>query len=206
MNHLTADMTAYYIRPEQNAERNYSETIYSAVFKDKAKVLGQHGDVFVEKINEYIKTMDPEIKNDIDEVVAAVAEKYPLRSKVGGFCIRCGNVVPCASNNDTDTIFCAFGMCPNHCHMFFMADISYKAFSDVLVALRYNEEHGYKKAVQKERNKLDYIVKNSLLPEITELDQEIEHSGADDIIAKYPQLKEIVENIDTIHEEIEQWA
>lgn len=152
-----------------------------------------------------IKTIDPAIKSDIDEVIVSVAEKYPLRSKVGGFCIRCGNVVPCASNNDTDTIFCAFGMCPNHCHMFFMVDIAYKAFKDVLAALRYNEEHGYKKAVQKERNKLDYIVRNSLLPEITELDSEIERKGKDDLVAKYPQLREIVENIERVHEEIEQW-
>lgn len=122
MNHLSEDMAAYYIRPQKNLEKEYSETIYRAVFKDGSKMLGTNGDAFVQKINEFIEQNRMNIQDDMEGVIQAVAKKFPLRSKVGGMCIRCGEVFPCASNNSTDVIYCAFGMCPNHCHMFFMAD------------------------------------------------------------------------------------
>lgn len=122
MNHLSEDMAAYYIRPQKNLEKEYSETIYRAVFKDGSRMLGTNGDAFVQKINEFIEQNHMNIQDDMEGVIQAVAKKFPLRSKVGGMYIRCGEVIPCASNNSTDVIYCAFGMCPNHCHMFFMAD------------------------------------------------------------------------------------
>lgn len=205
MNHLSEDMAAYYIRPQKNLEKEYSETIYRAVFKDGSKMLGTNGDAFVRKINEFIEQNHMNIQDDMEGVIQAVAKKFPLRSKVGGMCIRCGEVIPCASNNSTDVIYCAFGMCPNHCHMFFMADISYEEYLQNRDTAQYNKDNGYKKAYQKELNKLKYIIEHSLMPELTMLEDELERHGEEDILEKYPQLTYIVNHLDSIKQEVQTW-
>lgn len=205
MNHLSEDMAAYYIRPQKNLEKEYSETIYRAVFKDGSKMLGPNGDAFVQKINEFIEQNHMNIQDDMEGVIQAVAKKFPLRSKVGGMCIRCGEVIPCASNNSTDVIYCAFGMCPNHCHMFFMADISYEEYLQNRDTAQYNKDNGYKKAYQKELNKLKYIIEHSLMPELTMLEDELDRHGEEDILEKYPQLTYIVNHLDSIKQEVQTW-
>lgn len=205
MNHLSEDMAAYYIRPQKNLEKKYSETIYRAVFKDGSKMLGTNGDAFVQKINEFIEQNQMNIQDDMEGVIRAVAKKFPLRSKVGGMCIRCGEVIPCASNNSTDVIYCAFGMCPNHCHMFFMADISYEEYLQNRDTAQYNKDNGYKKAYQKELNKLKYIIEHSLMPELTMLEDELSRHGEEDILEKYPQLTYIVNHLDSIKQEVQTW-
>lgn len=205
MNHLSEDMAAYYIRPQKNLEKEYSETIYRAVFKDGSRMLGTNGDAFVQKINEFIEQNHMNIQDDMEGVIQSVAKKFPLRSKVGGMCIRCGEVIPCASNNSTDVIYCAFGMCPNHCHMFFMADISYEEYLQNRDTAQYNKDNGYKKAYQKELNKLKYIIEHSLMPELTMLEVELERHGEEDILEKYPQLTYIVNHLDSIKQEVQTW-
>lgn len=205
MNHLTEDMTAYYIRPQKNLEKEYTETIYRAVFKDGSKMLGTNGDAFVQKINEFIEQNHMNIQDDMEGVIQAVAKRFPLRSKVGGMCIRCGGVIPCASNDSTDTIYCAFGMCPNHCHMFFMADISYEEFLQNRDTAQYNKDNGYTKAYQKELNKLKYIIEHSLMPELTMLEDELNRHGEENVLEKYPQLTYIVKHLDSIKQEVQSW-
>lgn len=205
MNHLSEDMAAYYIRPQKNLEKEYSETIYRAVFKDGSKMLGANGDAFVQKINEFIEQNHMNIQDDMEGVIQAVAKKFPLRSKVGGMCIRCGEVIPCASNNSTDVIYCAFGMCPNHCHMFFMVDISYEEYLQNRNTAQYNKDNGYKKAYQKELNKLKYIIEHSLMPELAMLEEELQQHGEEEILEKYPQLTYIVNHLDSIKQEVQTW-
>lgn len=205
MNHLSEDMAAYYIRPKKTLEKEYSETVYRAVFQDGSKMLGQNGDAFIQKINEFIAQNNLNIKDNMDEVIKTVAKKFPLRSKVGGMCIRCGEVIPCASNSSTDVIYCAFGMCPNHCHMFFMADISYEEYLQHIDIIKYNQDNGFKKAYQKELNKLRYVIENSLMPELTMLEEELQKHGEEEILEKYPQLTYIVNNFKTIKQEVSSW-
>lgn len=205
MNHLSEDMAAYYIRPQKNIEKEYSETVYRAVFKDGSKMLGTNGDAFVQKISEFIERNHYNIKENTEEVIEAIAKKFPLRSKIGGMCIRCGDVIPCASNNSTDVIYCAFGMCPNHCHMSFMADISYEEYLTHKDAVKYNQDNGFKKAYQKELHKLTYHLENSLIPELEMLVEEIQRHGEEDILDKYPQLTYIVQHYKSINKEVKEW-
>lgn len=205
MNHLSEDMTAYYIRQKKALEKEYSETVYRAVFQDGSKMLGKNGDAFIQKINEFIAQNNLNIKDNMEEVIQTVAKKFPLRSKVGGMCIRCGEVIPCASNSSTDVIYCAFGMCQNHCHMFFMADISYEEYLQHIDIIKYNQDNGFKKAYQKELNKLKYMIENSLMPELIMLEEEIQKHGEDVILDKYPQLTYIVQNYETIKQEVSTW-
>ena len=205
MNHLSEDMAAYYIRPEKTLEKEYSETVYRAVFKDGSKMIGKNSDAFIQKIEEFIDQNNLNIKDNMEEVIQTVAKKFPLRSKVGGMCIRCGEVIPCASNASTDVIYCAFGMCPNHCHMFFMADISYEEYLQHINIIKYNQDNGFKKAYQKELNKLRYVIEKSLMPELTMLEEEIQKHGEDEILYKYPQLTYIINNFETIKQEVSAW-
>ena len=145
------------------------------------------------------------IQDDMEGVIQAVAKKFPLRSKIGGMCIRCGEVMPCGSNDPTDVIYCSFGMCPNHCHMFFMADISYDVYLQNRDTAQYNKDNGYKKAYQKELNKLKYIIEHSLMPELTMLEDELKRHGEEDILEKYPQLTYIVNHLDFIKQEVQIW-
>ena len=71
MNHLSEDMAAYYIRPQKNLEKEYSETIYRAVFKDGSKMLGTNGDAFVRKINEFIEQNHMNIQDDMVSITVA---------------------------------------------------------------------------------------------------------------------------------------
>lgn len=205
MNHLSQDMATYYIRPKKNIEKEYSETIYRAVFMDGSTMLGKNGDVFIQKISEFIDQNHLNIKDNTEEVIQTLAKKFPLRSKVGGICIRCGEVVPCASNSSTDVIYCAFGMCLNHCHMFFMADISYEEYLRHKDIVQYNQDNAFNKAYQKELNKLKYTIENSLLPELTMLEDEILRHGEEEILEKYPQLTYIINHFDTIKQEVQSW-
>lgn len=205
MNHLSEDMAAYYIRPKKNLEKEYSETVYKAVFKDGSKMLGINGDAFINKINEFISQNQLNIKDDTDEVIKTVAKNFPLRSKLGGICIRCGDVIPCASNDSTDVIYCAFGMCTNHCHMFFMADISYEDYLKHKDIVEYNQQQGFTKAYQKEINKMRYIIENSLIPELESLKEEMLKQGEESLSEKYPQLTYIINNFDEIKQEVESW-
>lgn len=205
MNHLTEEMSSYYIRPKKDIEYDYSEAIYTAVLKGKSKLLGKNSSTLIDRVNEFIQSLSIEITKDLDEVIAMVSNKYPLRSKVGGICIRCGDVVPCASNDLTDEIYCAFGMCPNHCHMFFMADISYDEYLRHKEIVDFNRSNGFNKAAQKETNKLKYVAENSLLPELIQLKAECKRHGDVDIIEKYPQLEFLVNNLSTICLEVESW-
>lgn len=205
MNHLTEDMTSYYIRPEKDLEKKYSESIYSAIIKGDSKLLGSHSKDFIDKVNNFIENLDINIQTDVNKVIELVANKYPLRTKVGGICIRCGDVIPCPSNDSSDSIYCAFGMCSNHCHMFFMADISYEEYLKHKYIIKYNKDNGFKKAYQKELNKLIYVIENSLLPELDELKNEIQRKGYEEIKIKYPQLSYIIDNYNEIYNEVISW-
>lgn len=208
MNHLSEDMATYYIRPRAKLQKEFSETVYKAVFVDGSKLLGQNADQFIEKVNKHIDSIaenNPHIKENMDEIIKEASYRYPLRMKTGGVCIRCGEVIPCANNDISDEIYCAFGMCPNHCHMFFMADISYDEYLQHKNIIEYNETNGFVKAKQKEINKIKYVVKNSLLPELVELKNEVETKGKDNILAKYPQLEYMIAHYDEIYEEVSKW-
>lgn len=205
MNHLTEDMTDYYVRPAKDLEKDYSETIYTSIYKEGAKLLGNNADVFVEKINDFIEENNLNIHENFEQAIEIISDNFPLRSKVGGMCIRCGEVIPCASNNSTDEIYCAFGMCGNHCHMYFMADISYEEYLKQIKVINYNEEKGHLKACQKETNKLNYFIKNTLLPELENLKVQIDKHGENYVINQHPQLVDIVNDYAEIMKDVETW-
>ena len=86
-----------------------------------------------------------------------------------------------------------------------MADISYEEYLQHIDIIKYNQDNGFKKAYQKELNKLRYVIENSLMPELTMLEEELQKHGEEEILEKYPQLTYIVNNFKTIKQEVSSW-
>lgn len=205
MNHLTEEMSYYYIRSNKILDKDISEKIYEQIFKNDAKLLGTNADLFLDKVNKFIENKANMKAMTMDQIIRAVGEAYPLRAKLGGVCIRCGNVIPCPDDNVTDLAYCSFGICGNHCHMYFMADTYYSQFHNQLKIISCCEEKGHDVALVREQNKLKYIVKNSLLPELVEMSKIIDKNGLNYVLKEFPQLEYIALNLQDIITEVKKW-
>lgn len=205
MNQVSPDMAASYVRSDKRIEREYSGIVYQAMLEDDARLLGSHADEFAAKVADYTSKLRGEVCGGIDEIIDACAEHYPLRRKVGGVCIRCGNVVECPSNSTTDHIFCAFSVCGNQCHIFFMADVQLEIVREHIALVEENARCGHARAAENELRKARNVLEGMLLPELAELDRQLKLHGAEHVLERHPQLAEIVENRDKVAEEVEKW-
>jgi len=68
-----------------------------------------------------------------------------------------------------------------------------------------NLKNGQTKAAQKEKIKIRDLLRRRLIPELDELDREISRKGKDTIIKQYPSLRDIIEGISGIREEVSSW-
>ena len=67
------------------------------------------------------------------------------------------------------------------------------------------QKKGNIRASQKELNKIKDLIRRRLIPELDELDKEIDKKGMKTIIDKYPSLIDVIENKEDIREEINIW-
>ena len=68
-----------------------------------------------------------------------------------------------------------------------------------------NQDNGHTRAAQKELNKLQNYLMRRLIPELDELDAEIQKNGVKTIIDRYPSLIDIISREDAIRKEIQTW-
>ena len=205
MSHMSEDVTAGYIRSDRQIERAASEEVYDALLNDGAKLIGPHGDEFARKVEAYVGGLAPKVKADMAEVVRAAAGRYPLRRKVGGVCIRCGNIVPCKASGGTDEIYCAFGVCPNQCRMFFMLPDALDAAREHMGLVDANLAAGHAKAAANELRKAQNVIRSSVLPEVEELERQLADKGPARVVEKHPSLAGIVDNIEKVKAEVDSW-
>jgi hypothetical protein len=207
MNHLTAEATSYYVRPEKDLEKEkeYSEAVMKMIVTGEAALLGEKSDDLMLRINHFIKTSKLNVSTDLNTIASNLSRKFPVRAKLGGICIKSGPIRDCKKNDITDELFCSYGMCPNNFHVYYMVDITYKDYTTLINSIQYNQTNGFIRASEKETNKLKWIVQKKLLPELDELKNEIAKQGADNIIKKHSQLKPIIDNIITIYEDVIKW-
>lgn len=205
MNQVSPDMAASYVRSDKHIEREYSSAVYQAMLEDDACLLGSHADEFTEKVADYAAKLKGDVCGGINEIIDACAEHYPLRRKVGGVCIRCGNVVECPSNSPTDQVFCAFGICANQCHIYFMADVQLEIVREHMALVEENVRRRHSKAAVNELRKARNVLEGMLLPELAELDRQLELHGAEHVLKRHPQLRGIIEHRDNIDREVEKW-
>lgn len=210
MGHLTEEMTAGYASyndTDMQENMEFSQETIRTYVTGEAKILGSSGESLMARIDEWIAEHHLTAAENLDEIVDGLTKLVPIRAKHGGMCIKGAKLTDaCSVDSNTDEFFCACGICPNVCHFYFMANVSYSDFKATLEIFQYNQDNGFERQTQKEAKKLQYIVQNRLLPELSELKKEISNRGAEDILTRHPELKTIAENMDKIEKEIEPWT
>ena len=208
MGHLSDYMMGYYVRPKDTYQENikYSEEVIREIAEDNTTPLGGNmlGQELKENIQKFIADNGFNVHADIEAIVKALGDKVIIRGKTGGVCIKT-SLMPCSKDVRTNEMLCAYNLCPNLFHFYYMVDVSYLNFQTLQETYKAMLESGKTKAAQKELVKLKDIINRRLLPELDELDKEINLKGFDAILDKHPSLVEIMENRDEIRKEIESW-
>jgi hypothetical protein len=182
----------------------FSEKIIQEIAGNDATPLGLFGEELKANIKKFISENNFNVQTDIAAIVKAMGDTIVIRGKTGGVCIKT-SMMPCARDGRTDEIMCAYDACPNLYRFYFTLPSSYASFKTMLESYRTNLENGYKRAAQKERNKIRNLLRGRLIPELDELDREISLRGADAILAERPELIDIINGKEAIREEIRPW-
>ena len=111
----------------------------------------------------------------------------------------------CWYDGVTNEFMCAYGCCPNHCHMYFMAPVSLQKARSIAKAMEYNLACEYVNAAEKEAFKLKTCLDNELTIELQEVQREIAEHGTDWVTARHPETKTVIDNMNSIFEEITEW-
>ena len=208
MGHLSDYMLGYYVRPKDTYQENieYSEKVVREIAEDNLTPLGGNligGDI-KENIKQFIADNGFNVHTDISSIVKALGDKVIIRGKNGGVCIKT-SIMPCSKDARTNEMMCAYNICPNLFHFYYMIDITYLNFKTLEETYKVLIESGKEKAAQKELAKIKDVINRKLIPELNELDKEILNKGADTVLTKYPSLIEIIENRENIEKEINIW-
>lgn len=207
LNHNSSEMWGYYTRPKHEVQEDidFSKEIVSEIVKDDVNILGPKGDAIKNKINGIIADNKFNVDIGLDAIIEKVCGEVPIRAKEGGFCIKSNPRRECRHDAKTDEFLCAYGCCPNHCHMYFMITVTYHKFKDLVKLVEYNTEQGFINQFQKEMFKLEATINHELLPEIEDLLKEVSQKGIEKIFERHPSIKPIYNNISAIMEETNLW-
>ncbi|MFL0246572.1 tyrosine-type recombinase/integrase [Candidatus Clostridium stratigraminis] len=209
MGHLTSMMEGYYVRPKENQVQEdiaFSKKVIKDVITGNVNLLGPNASEFSEKLKAFLREDKYKVAKDIDEVVEDLLKTIPVRNKTGGVCIKSSPLRECSKDSMTNELFCAYGVCPNIFHFFYMIEVSYRQGKELVETITSNAKRGHKKQVQKELNMLKTIINQKIIPELDELKKEINKRGAQSILTDYPDLAEIIENFEEIYKEVEMWT
>ncbi len=207
MSHLSESMTSYYIRTSPNQpqeDMQFATDTLKKIVQGEVKLLGPSNGL-IDKIKEFIEENNYNVKTDIDEICASLAKKIPIRQKTGGVCIKSSMLRDCAVDAKTNEFYCAYNVCPNIFHFFYMVNVSYRQAKELVETIKINFTYGFETQVQKEVNMLQNIINKKLEPEFIELKNMLDKKGEDAIIAEYPDLEEIVLKYEEIKKEIDEW-
>ena len=206
MGHLSNEMAGYYVRPKDTIQEDieYSNRILKDIVTGNARLLGDNKGL-KDKIDEFISENHLSVSRNLDEICQMLSEKIPIRQKLGGVCIKSSILRDCSIDAKTNEFYCAYGVCPNLFHFYYMVDISYRQAKELTESIRINSERGHIKQVQKEKNMRTTIVKTKLIPEIDELKKTVETRGIDIVFKEHPEVQPIIENLDYIEKEIKEW-
>lgn len=209
MGHLTSQMEGYYVRPKENQIQEdimFSKKVIKYVVSGNVNLLGSNAKEFSEKLKGFLKTNKYNVATDIDEIVEKLLKNIPVRNKTGGVCIKSSPLRECSKDSMSNELFCAYGVCPNIFHFFYMVEVSYRQGKELVNTIMANAKRGLKRQVQKELNMLQTITKQKVIPELDELKNELKKRGAKDILIDYPDLVDIIENFEDIYKEVEKWT
>ena len=86
-----------------------------------------------------------------------------------------------------------------------MIDSTYLTYTELKRSIEYNASKHYRLFAEKELDKLKKLITNKFRPQLEELESEIERKGVEYIKATYPELLEIIDNLDEIKQEVTVW-
>ncbi|SCP98767.1 site-specific integrase [Anaerobium acetethylicum] len=206
MGHLSDDMIGYYVRPKTPKQEDieYSNKLLKELVASEVELLGNDAVQIKNNIDKFIRDNNFNVESDLDTIISSLNNQFVIRAKRGGVCIKT-SIRECSKDARTNEMFCAFNICPNLFHVYYMTDTSYDDFKTTKKTFEYNERNGFKLQASKELNKLHNLCRKRLLPELDDLKQRIQLKGIDEIIALYPNLLDVIMNFDSIKEEIDLW-
>lgn len=169
------------------------------------KILGSKGNIYTRKINDFLKNKMINGVTDINQLAKELMNIMPIRSKLGGCCIKPYSNADCNHDEITDELLCSYGLCENQCHFFYNCSYYYKQFKEMTEIYKYNINEGFMKFADKELFKIQHLLKEKLIPELDELNRMIELNGKDYIRKTYKNIDYVIDNQDKIREEINTW-
>lgn len=207
MGHLSSEMSGYYVRPRNEHQENleFSKKTLEDIITGKHNLLGSNSKDLTSRIQKFIEENNLNVETDLQSIVESLTKMIPIRQKFGGVCIKGSLLRDCSLDAKTNEFYCAYGVCQNIFHFFYNVDISYRKAKELSQSIEINIENGFKKQVQKEMNMLNSVLTKQFQPEFAELQSEIRSKGIESIILEYPDLIEIIENIQEIELEVESW-
>ena len=208
LGHSSVEMWGYYVRPKHPVQEDIDFTAgtFREIIEDDLSVLGTKGEAIKNKIDKFIYRDGISVGKDLESIIDDLCMEMPVKQKLGGFCIKSNPHRECYHDAETDRLLCAYGCCPNHCHLYFSADISYERAKNLVQIIDYDlQDKEWINMAQKEAYKLEIVINQELLPELDALREMIMRNGNKWVIDKHSNLLFIVTNIDSIYEEISLW-
>ncbi len=225
MSHLTTEMVKHHIYPAKTPQENmeYAVSVLKDIITGETPILGPDKGL-TEKIKQFIDENNFSVEKDLDEISKRLALKIPIRQKSGGVCIKSSQLRDCSMDGPTDDFYCAYGVCPNIFHFYYMADITYRQCKEleeviginrIREQLYYAERGGklsrteriaYPKQIQKNLNMLYSLATKKLMPEINDLKRAVSEQGAEHVFQAHPEIVNIVENMDAVEREVAEWT
>lgn len=207
MGHLSSEMQGYYVRPKNMAseEAETRQKLLVDVIRKNVTLLGGKGKEITEQIDRFIRDGNFNVENDIDSLLAFLDGKVAIRVKKSGFCVKASEYRECSRDAKTNEIFCAYDICPNLCHVYYMAADSYEDFKLLQKTFEENHRNGFELQASRELKKLKAVCSQRLIPEMEDMKKKIQLRGLSAVLMDYPRLEPIIQNYDEIMEEVEIW-
>lgn len=230
MNHMSSAMTEHYIRLQEiekeldnkelkvetllkraskkglleDNENNITNVKLKEELKDE-EYLKAYKD-----INNFLKKKKLNIHKDLDTILKLlVRTKTPLIEGELGYCASNGFLKLCerqAYLSSIEDLYHIGVKIPDIEELAF----SYMRFKEKIKIIEHNKKIAklnpkYKREFEKEQNALSSFIDKKLYPELECLNNKLKQENKKEIINKYPDLKEIIENIDKVNEEVYGW-
>lgn len=227
MNHLSEDMTAYYNKSEIFIdELKESIKLINDITNDKGmletnadKIDGAfieeaNKDELLEKIkrvNEFLAKNNLNINKDISKITKLLLKTNTtieendfgmcIRSIINGICEKKKYFSSLEDNYYIGVQLDTYKFLNNH----------YERFKQKKNVVLHNKQISEKKSqyineYNREKKALSYYVKKTVSKEIELLEDDIEEFGIDNIIDRYPDLRDIVCNLEEIKGELKLWV
>ena len=227
MNHLSEDMTAYYNKSEIFIdELKESIKLINDITNDKGMLetdFGKINGAFIEeankdellekikRVNEFLNKNNLNINKDISKITKLLLKTNTtieendfgmcIRSIINGICEKKRYFSSLEDNYYIGVQLDTYKFLNNH----------YKRFKQKRNVVLHNKQMSEKKSqyineYNREKKALSYYVKKTVSKEIELLEDDIEEFGIDNIINRYPDLRDIVYNLEEIKGELKLWV